>query len=171
MRIIGIDPGKSGGIAYFDTDNSKMYAYAMPESEKEITKTIIDIFMQEPGIEAKVYLEKVHSMPQQGVVSTFTFGQGYGFIRGVLSTVNDIGGNNYPLFDIRPQAWQKALEIPKRNINTESYEDFKKRLVVTANQWFPYLPVTKKTADAILIAYYGYRHHLGIERSKDEVAA
>ena len=50
-------------------------------------------------------VEQVSSRPQQGVVSTFTFGVSYGIVIGALQAA---------LFDItfvRPQVWKKALEL------------------------------------------------------------
>lgn len=50
-----------------------------------------------------VGIEKVHSMPGQGVASTFCFGEGYGVWLGILAAL----GIRHEL--ITPQSWKKSL--------------------------------------------------------------
>ena len=52
-----------------------------------------------------VGLELVHSMPNQGVRSMFTFGENFGWIQGVLDTL----GLKYEL--VRPQEWKKHFGL------------------------------------------------------------
>ena len=93
-------------------------------------------------------------MPKQGVSSSFKFGKGYGFLRGCLIAAG------IPFEEVTPQAWQKALEIPKKS-KSETKAQFKNRLKALAQQWFPDQLVTLKTADALLIATYCFRKHGG----------
>jgi crossover junction endodeoxyribonuclease RuvC len=51
----------------------------------------------------RVYVEKVHAMPKQGVCSMFTFGTGWGIIRGILA------GRRIPYILVTPQQWQKVV--------------------------------------------------------------
>lgn len=53
------------------------------------------------------YVELVHSMPAQGVASTFTFGTGYGLLRGVLA------GRGVPTTLIPPQVWGRLVALPR----------------------------------------------------------
>jgi Holliday junction resolvasome RuvABC endonuclease subunit len=135
--IIGIDPGQAGGIAFI-FDNGNAEAHKMPETERDIYDLL------EPSFEGQfVFLESVHSMPGQGVSSTFKFGKGYGFLRGIICALK------YPLHDVTPQAWQKALGcMSKGDKNTTKQK---------AQQLFPHLRITHATADALLIAEYGRR--------------
>lgn len=138
MRIIGIDPGKSGGIAWCNL--GFMRAWPMPNTEKDISNLLSDMHFEG---ETFCYLERVHAMPGQGVTSMFTFGQGYGFLRGCLVSLR------IPFEEVRPQQWQKALNLsPKGDKNI---------LKQKAQQLFPDQNVTLKTADALLIAEYGRR--------------
>lgn len=133
--IIGIDPGQSGGIAISTGDN--MYAYKMPETEKDI----VELLLTYPT--KAIFLESVHSMPKQGVASTFKFGKAYGFLRGVITALE------IPLYDVTPQKWQKSLGcLSKGNKNVTKQK---------AQQLFPKLKITHATADACLIAEYGRR--------------
>lgn len=146
MVVIGIDPGVNGGVAVMYSD-TKVASYKMPSTEKDISDLFKEIYdysqiENEPVV---VFLEKVHSMPGQGVVSTFTFGMNYGFLRGTLI------GLNFPIYDVTPQKWQKALGISK----SESKAIHKNKLKGLAQQWFPDQKVTLKNADALLIAKYG----------------
>lgn len=145
--IIGIDPGKSGGIA-FDVDNLISVYSFKNKSETEIAACVelLTRGAREKG-EVNAYLEKVHSAPGQGVASMFTFGEAYGFIRGVLSAYN------IPIIDVTPQTWQRTLRIPSRNGKT--YAEHKKLLRSIADKLYPNIKTNAETADALLILHYG----------------
>lgn len=100
MNIIAFDPGKSGGIAF--VKNGVIHAQPMPIAGKELDlSTIVDIIL---FVQPEVgYIEKVHSMPGQGVSSTFTFGVGYGQLQGLLM------GRKIPFELVAPQAWKKTV--------------------------------------------------------------
>jgi crossover junction endodeoxyribonuclease RuvC len=104
MIIIGIDPGLSGGLAAL-VDGLPMLL-PMPVADGEIDGNAVRLWLDErrwAGGKAMVFLEKVHSMPKQGVASTFTFAAGWGLIRGILT------GLCIPYQLVTPQAWQKEL--------------------------------------------------------------
>ena len=98
---IGIDPGKNGGIAVIDGHG--ITAEVMPlHPDGEINVVSLQEFfvcLEEP-IAA---VEKVGAMPKQGVVSTFTFGKGYGK---VLACLEMLG---IPYVLVTPQAWKKTV--------------------------------------------------------------
>jgi crossover junction endodeoxyribonuclease RuvC len=100
MNIISIDPGKSGAIAY--TKNGTTTAQPMPIAGKELDlPTLANIIRS--ASPALAVIEKVHSMPGQGVSSTFSFGTGYGQIQGLLA------GLGIPFELVTPQAWKKLV--------------------------------------------------------------
>lgn len=138
MRVIGIDPGKSGGIAW--CVDGFMQVWATPKTEADIARLFFDFSQFK---DTHCFIEKVHSMPKQGVVSTFTFGQGYGFLRACLVC------HKIPFEEVTPSKWQKALGCVARGD--------KNKLKAKAQQLFPDLDVTLKTADALLICEYGRR--------------
>jgi len=124
------------------------------------TLAIIKKYQQLQGDEPlKAYIEKVHSMPQQGVASTFTFGTHYGFIRGILVALS------IPFEEVTPQTWQGGLEIPKKT-KEEAKPAFKARLLAHAQRLFPKSNFSLKTADAALIAEYGRRNENIINSKK-----
>lgn len=98
MIYIGIDPGQKGGIAIL-YDNGLLLTE--PYSDTALLETCADL----KDTQCICCLERVHSMPNQGVASTFKFGAGYGFIKGVLSACG------IPYQEILPQRWKKEFGL------------------------------------------------------------
>jgi hypothetical protein len=153
---VGIDPGQSGGlVCLYD----KYVSYSpMLDTERDIWSWI-----QAAGFDqdAKAIIEKVHSMPQQGVASSFKFGKGYGGLRMALVAA-DVSFD-----EVTPQTWQKALNIPQIS-KQGTQREWKDLLRAKAQQLYPKLAVWKesktqqlKVADALLIATYCKRLHEG----------
>ena len=148
MAYIGIDPGKSGGIAVIQ--GSKVECFRMPNTEKDGWS----LFAENKEGRVFAVIEKVHSMPGQGVKSMFSFGQNYGFLRGCLTAAQ------IPFEEITPQAWQKKLGVVGRK-KGEPKPQLKERLRQKAQQLFPQEEVWERTlgeqravCDALLIAEY-----------------
>lgn len=141
MITIGIDPGKNGGIAVID-ELGKAYADKMPETLQDLFEHFDSLNMSHTG-DRRAYIEQVHSSPQMGVKSAFTFGNGFGHLEMALTACG------IPFERIRPQAWQKAL-----GCMTKGDKNVSKR---RAQELFPTLKITHSTADALLIAEYGRR--------------
>jgi len=146
MTIIGIDPGVNGAIAWIN--DGKPCVEKMPDTLQDLWELIQDIrrcematprFPNEHGCHA--YLEQVHSSPQMGVKSAFTFGNGFGHLEMALTAAG------IPFARIRPQVWQKEL-----GCLTKGDKNVSKR---KAQELFPSMKVTHATADALLIAKYG----------------
>jgi crossover junction endodeoxyribonuclease RuvC len=145
----------SGGIAAISQE--ALIVEPMPSTEHDTNKFFWSLV--QVGLPIKAVIEKVHAMPSQGVSSSFTFGKGYGFLRGCLVS------NGIPFEEVTPQAWQKYLQIPPAGKNTPKREH-KLKLKSLAQQLFPKLPIwsTPKTlgvqlaiCDALLIAEYARR--------------
>lgn len=111
---LGIDPGLTGGVAalgYTDRDEEVVRVYPMPVrktgSKKEVDGRALYILLGqhalEEGSKPVIAVERVHSMKKQGVVSTFTFGTGYGK---VLAAVEILG---LPLVDPLPDQWKNVV--------------------------------------------------------------
>lgn len=102
--IIGIDPGMKGAIATIDDDGIRVVI--MPMIGKEIDHRVLIELLLPPLSNAENFLaviEKVHSMPKQGVASSFKFGRQYGEVLGILSALN------IPTIQVTPQAWKKKV--------------------------------------------------------------
>lgn len=144
MLIIGIDPGKSGGIAVIGESGS-VETHKLKETEADASHFLSRF--DSSSCNPFAYLERVHSMPGQGVASSFKFGQSYGFLRGLLV------GIGIPFEEVTPQKWQKAMGCMSggdKNVTKGR-----------AQQLFPGVKVTHAIADAILIAEYGRRLRCG----------
>lgn len=136
---IGIDPGKSGGIAFANAKGTEHFAFGLRDmSPHDIFEELTEFVMFNDV--RHCYLEAVHSMPKQGVVSSFSFGQIYGILIGIVTAMS------IPYTFIRPQEWQKHMQC-----RTGGDKNVSKR---RAQQLFPTLKITHQTADALLIAEY-----------------
>jgi crossover junction endodeoxyribonuclease RuvC len=149
MNIIAIDPGLKGAIAIHHNGQTK--AQVMPIAGKVLDlPTIADIIRQSsPDL---AIIEKVGSMPGQGVASTFTFGTGYGQIQGLLA------GLGIPFELVTPQAW-------KRLVLAGTTKD-KNTAIAYCRRAFPDVPLVLPRcrvphdgiADALCLMQYGLRH-------------
>ena len=159
MLIIGIDPGISGSICFFE-DGKIIEVIEMPvmtegkKNKKQVNGAqIYNEFLKridKKDDEIRVVIEQVSAMPGQGVTSMFNFGQSYGILKGICSAMQ------LPMFFVRPAKWKKYFNL----INSQ-----KDASRTRAIEIFPYFStqLSKKKdsnkADAILIASFYYETH------------
>lgn len=146
MTFIGIDPGQSGGIGVINGAGS--YVDKMPDTERDLFNYLVSVVAQSScGLRGEceiiAFIEQVHSMPRQGVASSFKFGMSYGMLRMALICTG------IPFESVTPQKWQKELQCLSKGDKNVT----KKR----AQELFPQLKITHATADAILLAEYARR--------------
>ena len=157
MLIIGIDPGISGSICFFE--NGKILEVVemptMTDGKKnkrqvngaQIYNEILKRINQNDKQNIRVIIEQVSAMPGQGVTSMFNFGQSFGILKGICSAMQ------LPMYFVRPAKWKKYYNL----INSE-----KDASRTRAIEMFPYFSseLSKKKdsnkADAILIASFYY---------------
>ena len=157
MIIIGIDPGISGAICFFqDGQISEIVEMPVmadgkknkrqingPQIYNEISKRINKV----PKKDVIVVIEQVSAMPGQGVTSMFNFGQSFGVLKGICSAMQ------LSMHFVRPAKWKKYFGL----IKTE--KDASRTKVI---EIFPYISsqLSRKKdgnkADAALIASYFY---------------
>jgi hypothetical protein len=159
---MGIDPGMSGGLAVLG-DDGPLIVVKTPPTEGDLAR-LFETAIAPLGI-ASCLIEAVHSFPEQGVASAFTFGRGAGILIGLLLA------HKIRFEEIQPTAWQKLLGIPPRvklpkkpkpllvYPAEESHTQWKNRLRAKAQQLFPGVEVTMAVADALLIAEACRRMH------------
>ena len=155
MLIIGIDPGISGSICFFE-DGKILDVIEMPtmtdgkKNKRQVNGAQVynEIIKRVKKIENKnvrVVIEQVSAMPGQGVTSMFNFGQSFGIIKGICSAMQ------LSVYFVRPAKWKKYYNL----INSE-----KDASRTRAIEIFPYFSsqLSKKKdsnkADAILIASF-----------------
>ena len=157
MLIIGIDPGISGSICFFD-DGKIIDVIEMPtmtdgkKNKRQVNGSQIynEILKKTIGLKKeniRVVIEQVSAMPGQGVTSMFNFGQSFGMLKGICSAMQ------LSMYFVRPAKWKKYFNL----INSE-----KDASRTRAIEIFPYFSskLSKKKdsnkADAILIASFYY---------------
>lgn len=104
--VVGIDPGIKGGIAWFTPANRTMKAQSMPIRSKEVDLARLHSLLKslvDTNKIVHVFIEKVHSMPKQGVASTFVFGRRYGEILGIVASLGLIPNL------VIPQTWKRKI--------------------------------------------------------------
>lgn len=151
MFVVGIDPGLHGGISGINFDTRVLWSIETPLQilDPETKKIDYDIPRIASLLRASnpdlVYMENVHSMPKQGVSSTFLFGKGFGILLGVIGTLG------YPLKLVTPRVWKSKLGITAD----------KETARLKADELFPACSAFWKLkkhdglAEAALLAYYG----------------
>ena len=161
MIFIGIDPGLSGALAAISESGTlcfiddtpavltgKRREYLVADMCRLVEKCLAYCrpFKSEPE-KVVAAIERVHSMPKQGVASTFTFGMGFGIWRGILA------GLQVPVDLVDPTRWKKEI------LNGMPREKESSR--VRAQQLFPGAGLDRKKdhgrADALLIAEWRRR--------------
>ena len=157
MLIIGIDPGISGSICFFE-DGKIIDVVEMPtmiEGKKnkrqvngaQIYNEILQRINKNEKQNVRVIIEQVSAMPGQGVTSMFNFGQSFGILKGICSAMQ------LPMYFVRPAKWKKYFNL----INSEKDASRTKAIEI-----FPYFSseLSRKKdsnkADAILIASFYY---------------
>jgi crossover junction endodeoxyribonuclease RuvC len=106
---VGIDPGLRGGVAALDTAGTIVGLWPMPVAGGEVHAAgLADLLRSLRCLDnhqdvGRVYLEKVSSMPKQGVSSTFKFGTGWGMVRGVCAALG------IPVVLVMPTQWKKQV--------------------------------------------------------------
>lgn len=149
--ILGIDPGTNGGFAWMNSAHGVPGAQQFDGlTEHDIAEWLSDIASEG----AFAYLELVGANRgkgdrRQGASSMFTFGQGYGFLRGALVALK------IPFEAVRPQVWLPAMGL--RGIKDESQTNKKNRHKALAQRLWPTMKITHKVADAMLLCEYGRR--------------
>jgi len=149
--IIGIDPGITGGIAIIK--NTDVILHKIPTIERSAKKEVDVISLYEilASCQATIYIERVWSMPKQGVSSMFSFGKTFGMILATaVLTENRI-------ILVMPKTWQKA-------IHGKAKGDAKERTLKAIKKLYPNVsllatPRSSKPhgglVDALAIAHYG----------------
>ena len=157
MLIIGIDPGITGSICFFE-DGKIIDVVEMPnmaegkKNKKQVNGAQIyyEISLRIKYLkkeEIKVVIEQVSAMPGQGVTSMFNFGQSFGILKGICSAMQ------LSMYFVRPAKWKKYFNL----INSEKDASRTKAIEI-----FPYFSseLSRKKdsnkADAILIASFYY---------------
>jgi len=164
MKLVGIDPGQKGGIAYIDDTTvsvTPMPIRTSSQDKDELDFRSVALLLKNlnPDI---IYIEQVHAMPGQGVTSMFRFGWGTGGLHGVMEALG------FKIVTVGPRKWQKTL------MGDEKHEKEDTIAFITAK--YPQVsllatPRSKKPhdgmSDALAIATYGWQECINNQLSKE----
>jgi hypothetical protein len=140
MMFIGIDPGASGAIAVIDEFGAFVADLKLKDAtERDVWEWLSN--QTDAATEIQAAVENVHSMPKQGVASSFKFGFSAGFLRGLLVA------SAIPFVVVSPQRWQKEINCMTRGDKNIS-KDAAQRI------WTGGVRITHANADALLLAEY-----------------
>ena len=153
--VIGIDPGISGAIAFFE-DGVLQRVEDMPTlgvdsgktTKRHISAVTLAMYL-EIYPDAHVVIERVGAMPGQGVTSMFNFGRSAGIIEGVAAALR------MPHTFVTPQTWTKAVG---RAAGKDASRMRAMELFPTRTSLFARVKDDGR-ADAALIAYWYISRH------------
>jgi crossover junction endodeoxyribonuclease RuvC len=113
MLIYGIDPGFTGAVSIYDTELDSLIIHDIPVVKSPKGKTLINLpellsvlnnTENQPSLAA---IELVNAMPNQGVSSTFRFGQGFGQLQmGIVAS-------KLPIEYVTPRQWKKYFDLTR----------------------------------------------------------
>lgn len=115
VLTIGFDPGLSGAVAFIEDDGVVAGVYDLPVVRDaklawihggQLASMIID---HKAHRRCTAMVERVNSMPQQGIASAFQFGVGFG---SVLSVLQALG---VAIEFVRPTEWKKSYGLGGAN--------------------------------------------------------
>lgn len=103
--VVGIDPGLTGALAALTGTGDYGESMDMPHADGRVVVADVGDFLVSLAEVKMVVIEQVHSMPKQGVVSTFKFGRSYGCIEGIVAALG------FPVTEITPQRWKRRMGV------------------------------------------------------------
>jgi len=153
MIALGIDPGQTGGLALVSRDpRGKMAvidAMMMPLvfPTKKATLSWVEANTLKLGTEglALVIIENVHSMPKQGVASSFQFGRMFGAVEMLAQAVP-----NSKTMYVSPVTWKMYY-----GLGSAKYASIELATMMFRTDEFWKLKKHDGIAEAALLAAYG----------------
>jgi crossover junction endodeoxyribonuclease RuvC len=120
LIVVGADPGLKGGVAglrVVGQHSEWLFGFRMPLMDyrgrqqvdaRRLRERLHECWeLTEHEVPHAVVVEQVSAMPQQGVTSSFRFGQATGMLQAVLGIVY----NQSMYTEITPAVWKKAMGL------------------------------------------------------------
>jgi crossover junction endodeoxyribonuclease RuvC len=104
MRIIGIDPGKTGAVAVL-WETGRASVYDLNGSHHDTVALLQELTRDYPPQDIVAIVEAVGPHPKEGVRSVWTFAEGVGVIRGALISLGTCTAS------VTPSVWKRAFGL------------------------------------------------------------
>lgn len=151
MKILGIDPGQSGGLAIVDVSQPIMpdvvAGIRMPtmqiRAKKAMDVKTIENWLADEVIDVAV-LEQVSSMPRQGVASSFQFGRSFGAIEYCAHL------HAKRVEYVTPSVWKKAMGLSS---SKQASLDLATQ-VYGSGEWWPFKADDGVAEAALLVKWF-----------------
>lgn len=148
--LLGIDPGLKGALAFLDRKGNLLGAFKIPTYRQQRSKGKFKTFIDERELAAIIdrfqpseyWIEDVFSSSQMGVVSSFSFGEGKGILKGLAA-----GRGIIPNY-VSPAVWKRDIGVTAE----------KRSSILKAKRLFPFqqkMLTSEGKCEAALIALYG----------------
>lgn len=147
VRVAGIDPGQNGAIAVLDDEDGIITCVDMPTADGSVSPVLVHRTLAGHGHLDLVVIENVHSMPKQGVASSFKFGRSKGVLEGVTAA-------------LRVPVEMPTASVWKRSLGVTADKDSSRAKALELWPDAADLLARKRDADraeALLLAEYGRR--------------
>jgi crossover junction endodeoxyribonuclease RuvC len=116
---VGVDPGLSGALAFYDEISGDFNVVDMPtkwtvrngKRRRRIDAVELGLVIDKhtAGRPVSAYIEQVGAMPGQGVTSMFSFGRAVGVVEG------EFGYAGITPTEVPPRVWQKAVGLDPKS--------------------------------------------------------
>lgn len=151
QRVIGVDPGATGGIALLE-EGKLIDAMMMPimqaNGKVSVDSAVLtNWFYGHLTGDCMFVIEAVHAMPKQGVSSSFQFGKMYGAVEALAISTG------YRVEHVTPAVWKKAFHLSRDK--TASIDAARLRFGRELDQYVT-LKKHEGIAEAALLAAYGH---------------
>lgn len=154
--IIGIDPGRNGGIAIWDNETGLARVAHMPKDITDL-RELLGYYRDDVAGNPIVFLEKLSVRPDDVAVDSGKPNMGKLFrIQKMMAAYEQLKATieimDIPYIMVHPMTWQSKLNI---RIKGEEKPARKKRYAQISSQLYPNIKVTLWNADALLIMRFG----------------
>lgn len=163
--IVGVDPGKKGGVAVYNIETKEISFIQMPinKNGRVDIKELVSFLSPIKENILCVYVEKVTSFKGESNFTGFNFGASVGALMASFDFLN------IPFDEVLPRIWQGTMwtGIDKifKQVKSKLKHDTKATSLKAAQRLFPectFLATPRSKVphdgivDAVLIAYYAY---------------
>jgi hypothetical protein len=158
-KVLGIDPGLKGALAFLYLDGDIAEIEDMPCIGNVVNAYMLANLIEGYGPVKMAVVERAQSMPRQGIAGAFNYGVSYGKILGVLATLH------IPITEIASSQWKKKWRLGKdKNLSRKRASDM-------FPTWADHFNLVKHDgrAEAVLMAMAWITEHPQASKSKRPV--